>query len=366
MALIRSRLRFESVNIIRSKGLWRFPDRCAANGVTVVSLYISNPLARHLAQNMTAEKLLTLPGGRKLAYEHAGIFTSLTLVIFFHGSLSVGSAARPSPVLLSKGVHYVAPTLPGYGNTSPPARGTTYTATIANDISTLIQHLYPETSNISLYICGHSFGSVAAQILYSTPTTVFPESRSIKGLLLISAFPPFRNDKEKGFVYTANMTWSTYMSVGPPSCFIPFRLVQQAIKFAIQPNFATQARAETFVRQFMFDIMGPKEKEVVEAWKKKNESEEGELERQIATLTRRSVEKTWEGFLSTPDVMNSDWDRTSTPQQETESDHTEARKVLVVGGKDAYRVGRISCEQVSERPWQVVRWGAYCRLLPYG
>jgi pimeloyl-ACP methyl ester carboxylesterase len=283
---------------------------------------------------MSAEELLALPGGRALAYEHAGTFTSSTLVIFFSGSLSVGSAAHPSPVLISKGVHYIAPTLPGFGKTSPPTRGTTYAVTIVGDISALIEHLYPDASNITLYICGHSFGSVAAQTLYAAPPTVFPASRNIKQLLLISAFPPFRNDTEKGFSYTKNMTWSTYISVGPPTLFIPFRLLQHAVKFAIQPNLSSQAKAESFVRQFMFDIMGAEEKEAVEAWKKKQGYEEGQLERETAELMRRSVEKTWQGFLSHADVLHSDWDWNNRTSGETGNDHTKERKVLIVGGKD--------------------------------
>lgn len=78
----------------------------------------------------------------ELAYEHAGNHTSSTVVIFFSGTLTVGDASRSKPVLISKGVHFIAPTLPGYGNTSPPAQTTTYAATIARDISALLDHLH--------------------------------------------------------------------------------------------------------------------------------------------------------------------------------------------------------------------------------
>ena len=110
----------------------------------------------------------------------------------------------------------------------------------------MIEHLYPDASNVTLwYICGHSFGSVAKQILYAPPPSFFPAGRNIRGLLLISAFPPFGEDNEKGFIYTKNTAWSTYISVGPPILFIPFRLLQQALKLAIKPNLSCQPKAES-------------------------------------------------------------------------------------------------------------------------
>ena len=151
---------------------------------------------------MNGEQLLALPGGRTLAYEHAGNLTSSTVVIFF---LTVGDASRPNSVLISKGVHFISPTLPGYGNTSPPSHNTTYAATIAHDTTTLLDHLHARASDLSLYIGGGSFGTVAAQMLYGAPFNTFLAGRYVKGLLLISPFPPFRNDTEKGFVYTRSM-----------------------------------------------------------------------------------------------------------------------------------------------------------------
>jgi hypothetical protein len=90
---------------------------------------------------MGKEKLLALPGGRTLAYAEAGNVASTTLVIFFHGAFSVGNAKRPSAVLLEKGVHFVAPTLPGWGNSSPTRHGEAYATSLATDITTLIDHL---------------------------------------------------------------------------------------------------------------------------------------------------------------------------------------------------------------------------------
>jgi hypothetical protein len=50
------------------------------------------------------------------------------------------------------------------------------------------------------------------------------------------------------------------------------------MKFAIQPNLTTQARADIFVQQVKSDNMGPEEKDVVKAWMKKQGCEERGLE----------------------------------------------------------------------------------------
>jgi pimeloyl-ACP methyl ester carboxylesterase len=284
---------------------------------------------------MSSEELLALSDGRTLAYEHTGPLTSLTVAIFFSGTLSVGTApSNLGPTLTSKGVHYVAPTLPGYGNTSSAAPGTPYAATIASDTSALIEHLYPNASNLTLYICGGSLGTIPAQMLYGAPFDVFPAGLFIKGLLLLGPFPPFQNDKEKGFVYTRHMTWANYIMVGPPSRIIPFRLLQPAIKFFMQSKLSSQEKAENFIRKFIFDKMGEEEKEQYRAWREVHGYEEGQLERECAEMNRRSIEKTWDGFLSGGDVLNGDWGWGGKKLGELDKEHTEGRSVLLVAGRD--------------------------------
>ena len=283
---------------------------------------------------MSFEELLALPDGRTLAYEHAGILTSLTVVVFFSGTLSVGKASNISRTLTSKGVHYIAPTLPGYGMTSSPAPGTTYAATIASDTSALINHLYPDTPNLTLYITGGSFGTIPAQMLYGAPFDVFPAGRFIKGLLLLGPFPPFKNDKEKDFVYTRHMTWANYISVGPPAQIIPFRLLQHAVKLVIQSKLSSQEKAEAFIRELIFDNMGQEEKELYRAWREEHGYAEGQLEREFAEMNRRSVEKTWDGFLTGGDVLNGDWGWGGKKLGELDDEHTEGRSVLVVTSRN--------------------------------
>lgn len=280
---------------------------------------------------MSSEVLLALSGGRTLAYEHYGPSTSSIVVVFFSGTLSVGSAARQSSVLVSKGAHFIAPTLPGYGNTSPPAKGVTYAATIAGDTTALLDHIHPNTPETQLYISGGSFGTVPAQMLYGAPFDIFPQGRNIKGLLLLGAFPPFVNDKEKGFVYTSCMTWQTYISVGPFARILPFRLLQRLMKMVIQSKVRSQEEAESFIREFLFDKMTEEEKQMYKEWREKNGYEEGQLEREMAQMNRRSVEKSWEGFMSTADVLHSDW-WSGKKLGELDEEHTAGRKVLVVAG----------------------------------
>jgi pimeloyl-ACP methyl ester carboxylesterase len=282
---------------------------------------------------MNSEKLLALPGGRTLAYEHAGTLTSLTVVIFFSGTLSVGRVTDLGRILTSKGIHYIAPTLPGYGNTSPPTNGTTYPATIASDTSALIDHLYPNAPGLTLYIGGGSFGTVPAQMLYGAPFDVFPAGRHIKGLLLMAPFPPFQND-DKDFVYARYMTWATYISVGPPTRIVPFRLLQHTVKLVIQSKLSSQEKAEAFIRQFIFDKMGEEENELYRAWREERGYVEGQLEREFAQMNRRSIEKSWEGLLSTADVLHGDWGWGGKKLGELDDEHTEGRSVLVVTSID--------------------------------
>jgi pimeloyl-ACP methyl ester carboxylesterase len=276
------------------------------------------------------EKLLALPDGRTLAYENAGTLISSMVVIFFPGTLSVGTASDPGPTLTSKGAHYISPTLPGYGNTSSPAHGVTYAATIASDISALIDHLYPDPSDLKLYIGGGSFGTVPAQMLYGAPFDIFPAGRYLKGLLLMGPFPPFQNDKEKGFVYTKAMSWLTYISVGPPARIIPFRLIQRTIKLVLQSKLSSQDNAEAFIRQLIFDKMGEEERELYRAWREERGYAEGQAEREFAQMNRRSIEKSWEGYLSQADVLHGDWGWGGKKLGELDEEHTAGRSVLVV------------------------------------
>jgi pimeloyl-ACP methyl ester carboxylesterase len=284
---------------------------------------------------MSREQLLALPDDRTLAYEHMGPSTSPVVLIFFSGTLSVGTASpeRYYPALSSRSVHYITPTLPGYGNTSAPAKGVPYNVTIANDISALLKYFYPdEITQLELHISGGSFGTVAAQMLYGAPLNIFPQGRYIKKMCLMGALPPLAHTAPDGdFSYARYMTWKNYIIAGPPAKWVPFRLLQRLLKTVIKSKVKTQEGAERFIREFIFDKMRPEEKELFRKWKEENGYAEGQLERELAEMNRRSVAKTWKGLISTPSVLHSEW-WCGKRLEDLDEEHTKTRKVLIVAG----------------------------------
>jgi pimeloyl-ACP methyl ester carboxylesterase len=249
------------------------------------------------------EKYLPLPGNRTLAYEENGNPNSSTVLIFFHGVFGVGSAARPSKILSAKGVHFVAPTLPGWGNTSPLPSSSSFASGLASDITQLINHLHPNDNELKLYVAGGSFGTVPAQILYGAPYDVFPAGKHIAGLLLLAPFSPFYLHTN----YMKAMTWSDYIGVGPPAKLIPFNIMPRLARYFLAPKLSTTARAQKLVRQLLFDKMKEDEKEVFARWREEQGVSDGELEQEMATNMVRSVAKTWEGFYSVTSILHSDW-----------------------------------------------------------
>lgn len=298
-----------------------------------------------------AEQLLTLPkSGRTLAFEHTGPPTSQVVVIFLTGALSVGTAiprSRFPPAFSSRDVHYLAPTSPGYGRTSPPAQGVSYASTIAEDISALLDHLYPpsSTSELELYIAGGSFGTVAAQMLYGAPPSLFPQGKYIRGMLLLGPFPPLAHctprDPTTGFSSTKDMSWHTYLTAGPPTQFLgptANRLVQRLLVLPVlKRQLSTVDSAVTFLRQFLFDKMDENERNAFALWRQAKGYAEGELEREMAGSCVRSVQFSWEGLLSTPEVLYSEWwdgRKIEEVEEERFLDRGESKIMLVTGDKD--------------------------------
>ncbi|KAJ3739468.1 hypothetical protein DFH05DRAFT_513554 [Lentinula detonsa] len=87
-------------------------------------------------------------------------------------------------------VHLVCPSLPG-------------------DIYTLLHHLHPEPTNLKLHICAHSFGCVAAQILYGAPYLLFPYGRCIAGLILLNPLSPPHCHKD----YWKFLSWQSALFI---------------------------------------------------------------------------------------------------------------------------------------------------------
>ncbi|KAJ7108573.1 Alpha/Beta hydrolase protein [Mycena epipterygia] len=254
-----------------------------------------------------AEKYLTLSDGRTLAYEDVGDASSSLVVIFFHGVFGIGSAPRVlSPVLIEKKAHHITPTLAGWGYSSPRPSSTgslSYAATLASDMTELINHLHPNTPDLRIYIAGGSYGTIPAQILYGAPFDYFPLGRNIVGCFLAAPFSPFRWHKE----YTKSMTWTNYLSVGPPARFFPFQPLQRIAIVGLSMQMSTVDKAEVFLRKLLFDGAPPEERAAFARWREHRGLEEGVFERQMATNLVKSISKSWAGFIEVADVIHSDW-----------------------------------------------------------
>ena len=256
-------------------------------------------------EQVAEEQLLPLPDGRTLAYASTGTTSSSSIVIFFHGVFGIGTATSPlSPALVEKDVHFVAPTLPGWGNSSPVPSHVTFHDQLYLDITALLSHLRPDhTDELELYVCGGSFGTAPAQILYGAPYEKFPLGRCIRGMLLLAPLSPF--PVHKG--YTKCLSWSNYIAVGPPSRLLPFKLTSRLAKAVMKGKVDTPQHAEEFMEEFVLKKMSPAEKELCDKWKAAKGIKDGEEMKNMAVNVHRSVQKSWEGFMTVPDILHSTW-----------------------------------------------------------
>jgi len=195
----------------------------------------------------------------------------------------------------------------------------------------LLNDLYPDKGPVDLYISGGSFGTVAAQMLYGAPFDIFPQGRNIRKMLLLAAFPPISDSSDPNFSYSRWMTWQNYFAVGPPAKYIPFRILPRLMKRFIESKLKTQEDAEAFIRKFLFDKMDAGERELHRKWREEKGYDEGQLEREVAQMNRRSVARSWEGLMSTPEVVHSEW-WGGKKLTELDEEHTKGRKVLLVAG----------------------------------
>jgi hypothetical protein len=288
---------------------------------------------------MSNEQILALPGGRQLAYEHNGTPTSTKVVIFLHGMFSIGTADYLLPIVRDEGMHYIAPTLPGWGNSSPVPPDTTFAAYLVSAVSALLDHLHPLTDAAlapEIYIAGGAFGTVAAQILYGAPHDAFPHGRHIAGLLLIAPFAPFHCYP----AYARSLSWPYWLSVGPPQRWIPRNLFHRALLGVLRAPFRDPARVEIPMRRGLFDKMGDAERAKFARWREERGYAAGQLEREFAANAVRSVASSWDGYLRVAEVHHADWGfRPGT------LDEAHAKPVLVV-----------SADRDEEAPGEHARW----------
>ncbi len=270
------------------------------------------------------ETLLTLSDGRTLAYAHNGNPASSLVVVFLHGFMGVGRAKRLSAIFKAHDAHYIAPTLSGWGNSSPRPSNMSYAAALLADLTELITHLHPNDGDLRIYISGGSYGTVPAQIVYGAPFDQFPLGRKIVGCVLLAPFSPFRWHKD----YTKAMTWQNYISVGPPSYYFPFITILLAK--VIKGKMTSVEKAEGFIRAELFDKAQQDERDAFAKWREVEGVAEGELERDMATGAFLSMYNTTVGFSEGAGVIHSDWG--FRPDQ-LDNEHVEGRPMLIVASE---------------------------------
>ena len=279
------------------------------------------------------EHILLLPNNRQLHYAAAGRSSSSIVVLFFSGYLSIGTASNstlPTP-LAEAGAHYVAPTIPGNGESSSTPRGIRYHTNLAKSITALLEELHPSDGSKGnaiekLYLSGGSYGSVQAQMLYGAPHELFPYGRKVAGMLLLAPFSPFKHHK----YYGRTLIWSNWISVGPPSQWIPFRLIPRILSCFIALRCKDIEGAKALLDQALFSKMDAAEKQEFEdfALEKRGKTAD-QFKAQMAEGALRCT-KNWDGFLEGPDVLHSDW---GFEPAKLDAEHSNVqRPVLIVQG----------------------------------
>lgn len=298
------------------------------------------------------EHILPLPGGRQLAYAHNGPPASRIVIIFYSGLMSVGNASNVPAPCQQIGAHWLAPTLPGFGNSSTRADASEpYHVALARDVAALLDHLYPTAAYDVIFLAGGSYGTVQAQMLYGAPYELFPPGRKIGGCLLLGGFSPFKYDTN----YTKSLNWSNWFSIGPPAQWIPFHLLQRLGSVVIASKMKTLDGAKTFLDTVLFNKMGAQEKDRLAQYLEKRGITRDEFVDKMARDAVRSC-RTWDGFYEVSDVVHADW---GFDPATLDDDHA-SKPVLVVGGEDDDLGG-------SNNAWLVANYkSAKLKMIPGG
>jgi len=249
------------------------------------------------------EHILALPDNRQIAYAHNGPTTSRTVVLFFSGIMSVGIAGNVPTPCRECGMHWIAPTLPGMGNSSTRSdRKAPYLVPFLRDMVALLSHLYPTGAYDTLYVSGGSYGTVQAQMLYGAPYDLFPPGRKIAGCVLLAGFSPLKH--HPGYAKTLN--WGNWFSFGPPTQLLPWHILQWTFRLAVGSKLGTVKGAKAFLRQTVVDGMDEEENLTFARWLDTNSLTEDAWLDQMARGTVTSC-RNWDGFMEVADVIHSDW-----------------------------------------------------------
>ncbi|CAF3041690.1 unnamed protein product [Rotaria socialis] len=266
------------------------------------------------------EKYFLLSDGRQLAYTEQGDTDSNKIIIFFHGAFCVGDCSNENDCYQEIEYHFIMPTLPGWGNSSSWPKNQPI-SNYPNDVHQLLSSLKKNNNkNLRIVVAGGSYGSVYAQICFSTSTDIMPEVTHVQSLIVLSGFSPFKYHKK----HTDGMSWSSYFAIGSPSIHFPF--ISKLVGSLIRKKVRNIEEVKKFVRKKFFDKMGDDEKVNLRKWEEDNNKS---AEWAIDMMSRNiylSISKTMAGFNEMPRVLHSDWG--FDPKKLSSS--PSKRKVLIV------------------------------------
>lgn len=257
------------------------------------------------------EHILGLPNDRQLAYAHNGPPRSRTVALFFSGLMGVGVARDVPKPCMDAGIHWITPSIPGHGQSSPTAPGVDFYVSFVRDVTALLDHLYPEDDEDGdedhgfddLYVAGGSYGAVHAQILYGAPYDLFPAGRKLRGCAVLAGFSPFRHHKN----YTKDLTWQNWLSVGPPAYYTPFHLLQRLMAFALAPKLKTLQGTKKLLWNLLFSRMDEGERQLMAGYLEKVGRTEDDFIEGMARGAMRAYSNSWQGFYEVSDVLHADW-----------------------------------------------------------
>ena len=122
-------------------------------------------------------------------------------------------------------------------------------------------------------------------------------------MILAAPFSPFKHDTK----YTRDMTWSNWVFVGPPSQWVPFRLIPRCLSTIIAVRCEDLKGARGMLDLALFSKMDAAEKEQLKTFARDKRGMTAEqFIDQMAEGALRCT-RNWDGFIEGPDVLHSDW-----------------------------------------------------------
>ncbi|KAJ9145486.1 Branched-chain-amino-acid aminotransferase [Pleurostoma richardsiae] len=237
------------------------------------------------------------------------------------------------------------------GKTSSRDKNVSYHVSLAKDMVALLSHLYPTNAFDTLYVAGGSYGTVQAQMLYGAPYDIFPPGKKIVACVLLAGFSPHKYHKG----YAQTLSWQNWFSVGPPTQFLPFHLLQWLFRGVIGSKLNTLDGAKSFLQQTLLDKMDQEERQSFAQWLVTNDMTEGDFVDRMARGTIRCCQN-WDGFMEVSDVIHSDW---RFDPRGLDDQHA-SKPVLVVGSRNDHLGG-------STNGWLVDSYrSAKLKLIPGG